>query len=263
MSERTEYAPGTFCWPELVASDSDKAKEFYKALFNWEITDKPIGDGQVYSMASIRDKAVGAMYEMFSEQRDQGVPTHWVSYVSVANVDETVEKARSLGANVIVEPMDVFDAGRMAAIIDTIGAVISFWQPFKHIGAEIVNENGALVWNELATNETDKAKEFYSDLLGWTSQDMNIGGIDYTLLMNGEKMAGGIISMQEEWCDMPPVWFVYFAVDDCDGIVQKAESLGGKVVSPPKDLEGVGRMAMITDSQGALFAVIKLDQMPD
>ncbi len=263
MSERAEYTPGTFCWPELVAADADKAKEFYNGLFSWEITDNPIGEDQVYSMAAIRGKAVGAMYQMYQEQAEQGVPTYWGSYVSVANVDETVEKAKSLGANIIVEPMDVFDAGRMAAILDPIGAVISFWQPFKHIGAEIVNENGALLWNELATNETDKAKEFYCDLLGWTAQDMSLGGIDYKLLMNGKTMAGGIISMQEEWCDMPPVWFVYFAVDDCDGTVQKAESLGGKVVSPPKDLEGIGRIAMLTDSQGALFGITELNQLPD
>lgn len=263
MSERTEYAPGTFCWPELVAADADKAKEFYKGLFNWDITDNPIGEDQIYSMAAIRGKAVGAMYQMYQEQAEQGVPTHWGSYISVANVDEILEKAKSLGANVIVEPMDVFDAGRMAAIVDPIGAVISFWQPFRHIGAEIVNESGAMVWNELATNDTDKAKEFYTELLGWKSEDMNVGGIDYTVFMNGEKMAGGMVTMQEEWCDMPPVWFVYFAVDDCDAIAERTSSLGGKVVSPPENLEGVGTMAMMADSQGALFAVIKLDQMPD
>ncbi len=263
MSEINEYTPGTFCWPELVAADADKAKEFYKSLFNWDITDNPIGEDQVYSMAAIRGKAVGAMYPMYQEQAEQGVPTYWGSYVSVANVDDTVNKAKSLGANVIVEPKDVFDAGRMAAIVDPIGAVISFWQPFKHIGAEIVNENGALVWNELATNDSEKAKEFYTELLGWKFEDMNVGGIDYTVFMNTERPAGGMVAMQEEWCDMPPVWFVYFAVDDCDATVEQASSLGGKVVSPPKDLEGVGRMAMMTDSQDALFAVIKLDKMPD
>lgn len=263
MSERTEYKPGTFCWPELVATDANKAKEFYKTLFNWEITDNPMGDDQIYSVTRLKEKEVGGIYQMYSEQAEQGVPTHWASYVSVTSVDETVKKAKELGANIVVEPMDVTDAGRMAAAIDPVGAMISFWQPFKHIGAEIVNENGALLWNELATNETDKAGEFYCDLLGWTAQDMNVGGVDYKLLMNGDTMAGGIIQMQEEWCDMPPVWFVYFAADDCDGTISKAETLGGKVVSPAMDLEGIGRIAMLTDSQGALFGITQLDELPD
>ena len=116
MSEMTEYKPGTFCWPELVASDSDTAKNFYSKLFGWEIRDNPMGEDMVYSMANIRGKEAGGLYQMWGEQVEQGVPTHWASYVSVSDVDEAVEQAESLGGMIIVQPMDVFDAGRMAAI---------------------------------------------------------------------------------------------------------------------------------------------------
>lgn len=262
MSEITEYKPGTFCWPELVASNSDKAKEFYSKLFGWEIKDNPIGNDMVYSMANIGGKEVGGLYQMWDEQSEQGVPTHWASYVSVANVDEVLEKAESLGANIIIQPMDVFDAGRMASIMDPTGAIFSLWQPMKHVGATVVNEHGALVWNGLATNDTEKAKEFYTELFGWTAQDMNFNGITYTLLINGDRPAAGLLPIQEEWCVLP-TWFVYFAVNDCDAIVEAAVELGGQVVSPAKDLPEVGRMAFLADSQGGLFAVIKLNKLPD
>ncbi|GJM15720.1 MAG: putative glyoxylase CFP32 [Thermodesulfobacteriota bacterium] len=262
MSEMAEYKPGTFCWPELVASDSGKAKEFYSKLFSWDITDVPIGNDNVYSMAHIRGKETAALYEMWPEQKEQGIPTHWASYISVSNVDEVVEKAESLGAAMVVSPMDVFDAGRMAAIIDPTGAIFSVWQPLKHIGAKVVNEHGALVWNELATNDTEKAKEFYTELFGWQAQDMDFNGIIYTMLMNGDRPAAGMLPIQEEWC-VPPVWFVYFAVNNCDVIVDESVELGGEIVIPAKDLPDVGRMAFLKDSQGAMFAVIALNKLPD
>ena len=264
MSEVTEYVPGTFCWPELVASDVDKAKEFYSKLFGWDIKDNPIGEDMVYSMANIGGKEVGGLYPMWPQQQEQGVPTHWASYVSVANVDETVEKAESLGAAIIMEPFDVFDAGRMSAIIDPTGAVFSLWQPMKHIGAEIVNEHGALVWNELATNDTEKAKEFYTELFGWTADQMDMGeGGIYTVFMNGDWPAAGMMGISPQMGDMPPVWSVYFAVNDCDSSVEQAKSLGANIVVPSTDIPDVGRFSCLADPQGAVFSIIKLIKQPE
>lgn len=266
MSIISEYKPGTFCWPELVASDKEKAKEFYSKLFGWEYSEVPVGEDNVYSMTYLKGKEVGGLYQMWPEQAEHGVPTHWMSYVSVSNVDETVKKAESLGATIVSGPMDVFDSGRMAAIIDPTGAIFSIWQPMKHIGATIVNEHGALVWNELATNDTEKAREFYSELFDWTFDDMDMdvgGGMTYTMFMNEGRPAAGMMAIEENMGDLPPNWAVYFAVDDCDASVELASSSGGGVVVPPTDIPEVGRFAFMSDSQGAVFAIIKLLKEPD
>ncbi|MEW6145004.1 MAG: VOC family protein [Thermodesulfobacteriota bacterium] len=261
MSEMTGYAPGTFCWPELVAKDADIAKGFYSKLFGWSYTDVPIGDDKVYTMASLSGKEVGAMYQMWDEQEERGVPTHWASYVSVSNVDESVKETKSLGGEVIVGPMDVFDAGRMAMILDPAGAALSLWQPVKHIGARIVNEHGALCWNELMTNDTGKAGAFYTGLFGWTAQEHDMGGMIYTVFMNGGKPAAGMMKIDENRGDVPPSWLVYFAVNDCDAFVDQARSLGGGICKVPMDIPGVGRFAVMTDPQEAVFAVIQLEPM--
>jgi predicted enzyme related to lactoylglutathione lyase len=261
MSEMTEYPPATFCWPELVASDSDAAKEFYAKLFGWTVSDVPLSNDQVYSMASIDGKEVGALYQMWPEQEGQGVPTHWGSYVSVPNIDETVKKAASLGGQAIVEPMDVFDAGRMASIIDPGGAVFSLWQPMKHIGARLVNEHGTLCWNELLTKDTEQASSFYTELFGWSTQDMDMGHMIYTIFMNGEKPAAGMIKLGQESGDVPPNWLVYFAVNDCDLSADETTRLGGAVINPPMDIPNIGRFAVLSDPQGAVFAIIKLTPM--
>jgi uncharacterized protein len=158
MVEKTKYEPGTFCWVELATKDSAAAKRFYTSLFGWEVDDMPIPDGGTYTMLKKNGKQVGALYQLGPQQ--QGVPPHWNSYVSVASADASAAKAKSLGATVMVEPFDVLDAGRMAVVSDPAGAVVSLWEPRRHIGAQLVNEPGSSCWNELYTTDPRKAADF-------------------------------------------------------------------------------------------------------
>lgn len=263
MAERTGYTPNTFCWPELMTTDAAGAKAFYGGLFGWDLTDNPIGPDAVYIMAGLRGKNVGAMYDMNEEHRKQGVPPHWLSYVSVVSVDDTLARAKELGANVLVDAMDVFDIGRMAVLTDPEGAVFALWQPKQHIGAELVNEPGSLCWNELCTNDVDKAGAFYTQLFGWDSQSADMGGTHYTSFMNGERPAGGMLQIRKEWGEVPPNWAVYFAVEDCDAAAAKIKELGGNILNPPTDIPGVGRFTVGQDPQGAVFSVISMDNPQD
>lgn len=258
MADIKSYKPGTFCWAELVASDSGKAKEFYGKLLGWEFTDVPLGNDMFYSMAYLNGKGAGALYQMWPEQREIGVHTNWGGYVSVADVEESAKKVESLGGRVIVGPMDVFDAGKMAGIVDPVGAVFYIWQPLNHIGAAVFGETGAVCWYELMTRDDDASAAFYNGLFGWNAQKQDFSGIQYTILMNGNSAVGGMLKTEE---GMPSGWFVYFAVGDCDKSVEDAVSLGGRVLNPPMNVEGAGRMAFLMDSQGAMFSVIKPDPM--
>ena len=259
--EISEYTPGTFCWVELVTSNGDGAKKFYTELFGLAFDDQPIGEEAVYTMLSKNGKNVAALYQMNEEQKSRGVYPHWNSYVSVASADETTETVKSLGGTVLMEPMDVFEAGHMAMFQDPTGASFAVWQPNQHIGAQIGNEPGTLCWNELATNDTQKAGEFYGKLFGWKNQTDG-GTPPYTMFMNGERPAGGMLEIQKEWGDVPPNWLIYFAVADCDVSHDKAKALGANILFPPTDVPDIGRFAVIQDAQGAAFAIIKLEN-PD
>ncbi len=258
-----QYSSGTFCWPELVASDVNTAKEFYSTLFDWEIKDVPIGEDKYYSMAYVEGKEVGALYEMWDEQKEHNVPTHWANYVAVRDVDEVVKRVQDLGGHIIVEPMDVFDAGRMASVQDPTGGIVSLWQAGAHIGARLVNEHGTLCWNELLTNNTDKAREFYCELFDWTANTEDFSGVDYTIFMNGEKPAAGMMKLNDEMGNMPPSWITYFAIDDCESAVQTSVELGSTVLTPPTDIPDVGIFAVIQDLQGAVFSIIQLLEQPE
>ena len=146
MQETPKYAPGTFCWVELGTTNGEAAKKFYTELFGWDFNDNPIGPDMVYTMLTLGGKDVGALYKMSPEMTSQGIPPHWLSYVSVASVDETANKAKSLGGTLMKEAFDVFDVGRMAVVQDPTGAVFALWQPGKHAGAGVVNVPNSFCW---------------------------------------------------------------------------------------------------------------------
>jgi uncharacterized protein len=251
-----ENAPGSFCWIELATTDGPAAKKFYSELFGWDAQDSPVGPGMVYTMLAINGKFVGALFEKGESMKQ--VPTHWASYVSVTSADETAAKAKSLGATVMQEPFDVMDVGRMAVITDPTGATFCIWEPKKHHGVGIKGETNSLCWNELLTNDTAKAIDFYTKLFGWKTKT-DSGETPYTEIINGEDHIGGIMQIQPQMGPMPPNWGIYIAVDDCDATAQKATSLGGRQYVPPTDIPHVGRFAVLSDPQGAVFNIIKLD----
>jgi predicted enzyme related to lactoylglutathione lyase len=203
-------------------------------------------------------KDVGALYQLSPEMVTQGVPPHWMSYVSVTNVDESAAKAKEAGATLMKEPFDVMDVGRMAVVQDPTGAVFCLWQTGRHIGAGVYNLPNSFCWNELATSDTEKAGQFYSKVFGWTRDVQQFGPMTYTTFRNNGRPAGGMYKPSPEMGNIPPHWLVYFSVDDCDAKLKQANDLGARTIAPPMDIPDTGRFAMLQDPQGAAFAIIKL-----
>lgn len=258
MATITQHAPGTFCWPELATVDQAGAKRFYTNLFGWEAVDQDMGGGESYTMFNLKSRPVGALYTMRKEERASGAPPHWNSYVSVESADRAVESAKQLGGIILSEAFDVMDVGRMAILQDPTGATFCVWQAKKHQGVSALDEVGALCWTELLTTDTASAQAFYTGLFGWTAEAMPMGPMTYTIYKRGDAQAGGMMQITREMGPTPPNWMIYISVSDCDGMVAKVGTLGGKTVMPPHDIPNVGRIAVLQDPQGAHFAFIQL-----
>lgn len=117
---------------------------------------------------------------------------------------------------------------------------------------------GAFCWADLATTDPAAAKAFYGKVFGWGFTDIPVGPeYTYTLLQGGGKdLAGmGPLMPEQQAQGVPPHWLVYVATADCDATVAKATELGGAVLAPPMDVPDAGRMAVLKDPQGAVFAV--------
>jgi uncharacterized protein len=257
MSVTATHAPGTFSWADLGTPDPASAKRFYTGLFGWAFEDRPISEGEYYTILLQDGKPVAALYAQQADQRAAGIPPHWLSYVTVESADRVAGRASELGGTVLAPPFDVMEHGRMAVIEDPTGGVLALWEPRNHQGAGILGEPGALCWNELYTGDAARAGSFYAGLLGWGVERMPMPGFDYTVLKRGDQPAGGVMAIQPEWGNMPPHWEIYFAVRDCDATAAGAANLGGSVMKEPCDIPGVGRFAVLRDPQGATFSVLQ------
>ena len=249
MGKRESYAPGTFCWVDLATSDAAGAKAFYGRLFGWEGEDMPVGEGRSYTMLRIDGLDVAALYDQGEEAGAAGVPPHWDSYVSVVDADEVAGRVEGLGGRVLAGPFDVFDSGRMAVVQDPAGAILSLWQPGRHIGARLVNDPGCLTWNDLATPDPDAAAAFYTALFGW---EVTSRAPEYATITNEGRLNGGIRRETE----LPPHWLPYFTAASLEAAATTAREAGGQVLA-----EGVqvpaGRIGVVLDPQGAPFAVFE------
>jgi uncharacterized protein len=215
MGERTQYEPGTFCWVGLGTSDPVAAEAFYRRLFGWQAASMPSGEAGTYTALRHRGMDVAILYIQTRAARAAATPPHWTSYISVDEADATAKRAGELGgAAVFREPFDVSNAGRVAAIRDPTGAIVSLWQPRARIGAALVNDVGALCGNELATTSVERAKSFFGELLGW-EYETDDGG--YTTVTNAGRSNGGMRRQTEAERAFPPNWLPYFTVESTDG----------------------------------------------
>ncbi|MFN8037523.1 MAG: VOC family protein [Acidimicrobiia bacterium] len=257
------WAPGTPSWVQVTVRDVDKAQAFYTALFGWEFADQfDDGGSRVYSLAQRDGQDIAGMGWLSDEMAAGGMPCLWGTFVTVENVDKTAARVAELGGTVMLPPMDVMDAGRMVLFMDPTGAALACWEPRAHNGADLVNEPGTFCWSELQTRDTKAAESFYTQLFGWTAKTSDAGGMAYTeFALDGRTLAGMMAMPPMVPAAVPPAWLVYFAVDDCDAAIAKVGELGGSVVMPPMDIP-VGRFALVHDDQGAMFYVMRMNEMP-
>ena len=251
MGERTEYTPGTFSWVELLTSDAGAAKAFYAELMGWTYDDLPLPEGGTYTMVLKDGKRVAGLHQPAPENAG---PPAWLSYVTVEDADAAAERAKELGATTLAGPFDVMDAGRMAVLQDSQGAVFAVWQPRGSIGAELVNDPGSLTMNQLNAADVDTARGFYSSLFGWrietVSEDPPYWGIH-----NGELLNGGLMELPPGG-GAPPHWLAYFTTADIDSAASRIPELGGNVLVAPMSIPS-GRILVAGDPQGAVFALFE------
>jgi predicted enzyme related to lactoylglutathione lyase len=235
-----------------MTTDQAGAREFYAALFGWQIDVGPAETGN-YGMASLRGLSVAGIGGMMGMEH----PPVWNTYLATADVEATCEAAVTAGGTVVAPPMDVMEFGRMAYLQAPGGGVVGLWESGKHHGSELTNEPGSLAWNEFMCREYDAAKQFYGAVFGYTFTELGDGGFQYATIDLDGRPVGGIGTLPAEVpAEVPPHWRVYFDVSDCDATVEKVTELGGSVLRPPADMP-YGRHADVADPQGAPFSVIK------
>jgi uncharacterized protein len=250
MSDRKPL-PGKFVWFELITKDPKKAQAFYGEVLGWKVQAFPMGD-QTYEMIYAGDTMIGG----YAAPKSDRQPSHWISYVSVEDVDAAVKAAAANGGKVVDSPYEIPGVGRTARIADPQGAEIC---PFKNAMGDPAEEEasqGRFFWNELHTTDTAKALAFYEKVVGFSSRamDMGPGGTYHVLEKNGVGRGGATNQLAP---GVPPHWLPYVFVDDPDATIAAAKKLGATIQFGPEDIPGVGRFGVLQDPTGAVLAVMK------
>ena len=249
------HAAGEFCWIELATSNQDSAKKFYAALFGWTVRDVPTGPNEVYSLFELQGRITASAFTIGPDE--SAVPPHWHLYIAVASADETATKAQTLGGKVVEAPFDVSELGRAALIQDPMGAFFSIWEPKKRSGIAVTGDPSAFCWAELSTPDQPRVKTFYEGLFGWKLKLGEGKQSGYLHIANGENYIGGVPPADPSSAGQPPHWLVYFAVADVNKAFQSALDTAARGLLPPTHFEGVGRIAVLADPQGAVFAIFQ------
>lgn len=252
VTRDTVWAAGTPCWVDLGVADFGQAQAFYAGLFGWDIQPgAPEAGGYAICMNDGR-AAAGIGPKMGPPD----APSVWMTYIATDNADETAAKIKAAGGQVMAEPFDVMDLGRMAVAVDPAGAVFGIWQARTHIGAGVANEPGALTWNENMSRDFEGNKAFYREVFGYDYNDMSSDDFKYASFRVGAADVGGIGELGAEFpAEIPANWTTYFAVQDADEAVAKVAELGGTLLRPAWDTP-FGRMAVVSDNEGAAFAIM-------
>lgn len=177
----------------------------------------------------------------------------WIEWPSKTVRDAAMAKARELmetdpRLNPAINPMP-FDGARM---------IFGGFMPALILDAPPANKAGDHIWYELLTADANAAQAFYGPILGWTFVDSGQPAMDYRIISAGPHSIGGLMGITPEMAahGARPAWVGYVAVTDVDATVSAVEERGGRVLMPAMDIPGVGRIAMITDPQGAPFYIM-------
>jgi uncharacterized protein len=252
VTRDTAWPGGTPCWVDLGVDDIARAVTFYEQLFGWDIQAGPPEAGG-YRMCLKDGRPVAGIGP---QQGPPGTPPTWTVYIASDDADETAGKITAAGGQVLVAPMDVMDVGRMAVAADPAGAVFGVWQARSHTGMQLANEPGSVGWNENFSRDMDGNQAFYRAVFGYEYGDMSTPEFRYATLKLDGKEVGGI---GELGSGIPPGvpahWSTYFAVGDTDAAVATVTGAGGAVTREPWD-SPYGRMAVVSDDQGAAFSLM-------
>jgi hypothetical protein len=246
MSERpvTPTTPGRFVWHELNSQDVGKSQAFYGELFGWKID----ASDPEYIHMSAGDQPVAGLIKAPTPE----LPTHWLCYVSVADVDAASARAAAAGCKVLAAPFDI-EPGRLGVCEDPQGAVFGLWRA-KH-GDPLEVEKavlGSFCWDQLDTPDADAAFAVYSQLFGWTRSAFAAGS-PMSLLMRGERQAGSLMPAP---AGTRAHWLTYVLVEDLSATRERAKRLGGKVMVERIEVPSIGAFSVLQDNLGATFAVV-------
>ncbi|MFJ6619467.1 VOC family protein [Kitasatospora sp. NPDC091335] len=253
MPKPGTYHVGVPCWVVLTTPDPARAQRFYGALFDWEFV--PTGPaGTVATRYGVQVAAVEPARPVepsgpSAVSARSGPSAVWTTFLACPDPPRTVATVRAAGGRSLREPYEVPELGRAALAVDPLGARFGLWQAGTVDGAGLVDEPGALAWNEHLSPDPGAARAFYRRVFGYTYDRPRAG--------HALARVAGLPA-----CSIGPGgpgdgarWLAHFATEDTDRTAARLRALGGRVLGGPVPTP-FGRTALVRDDAGAEFVLV-------
>ncbi|MEY3212658.1 MAG: hypothetical protein RIT28_3139 [Pseudomonadota bacterium] len=244
---------GAICWRELSSPNPQAAARFYGDLFSWTSKDVDMGPMGNYTILNNGEEMVAGVMAGPSPE----VPSHWINYVTVDDVDASAAQVVELGGRVLMPPSDAPEIGRFAIVTDPEGAVFGLLRDPSGQVVPAMNYRpitGTFCWAQLMTRDVEAAQRFYSTIFGW-KVEMYQGMVT---LSRGDGGCGSIMAMPAHVpAEVPAYWENYVAVDNLQASYERALALGATSLVTPTSIPNTGDFALVATTDGATIALWK------
>ena len=243
------YTPGRFVWHELVTSDVESARRFYGELVGWQVDTPARQADQPYAYLTKNGYKVGGIVL----RPGPHVPPHVLGFVSVLDVDGTIERAREHRAAVLVPPMQT-QFGRAAVVQDPQGASLGVCRAADGDGAEHHRpQYGSFCWDQLNTSDAENAASFYTKVFMWQREHV-LGARDLSAFTHGARPLAGLMQAPQGTFAQ---WFAHLSVERLDRARAVVKQLGGVIMVETIDVPGKGQLSVVQDNVGTILSLFE------
>ena len=234
-----------FSWFEYASDDAPRAQAFFGEVLGWSTTVVPLPD-RVYTAIATGERLIGGYLSGDANAR-------WLAHLVVADVHAAAARVTAHGGT-LMKPPFAAGTGTKALVRDPDGAELALFQP-NHPTPPVVPVDGTFCWSELFAGDPRAAFAFYQAVGETGAQTMELPGFGtYHLLTSDDQPIGGVTAPMP---GLPLAWLSYVQVASTDATVAHATRLGATIVEAPTDVDGIGRVAIFIDPQGAPLGILQ------
>ena len=181
---------GRVVWHDLMTTEPEASEAFFTELFGWQVKEVDKGP-EPYRMLSSDGTDIGGIVAL---AKTHGVPSHWIAYVAVDDVNAAAERAQAGGGETVVPPTEIKNVGKFTVLKDPTGGFISAWKSAGPYPAENDDPTpaGRFIWEELLTTDVDAAKALLD--VGVAPRDASLNASEHAALT---AVCLGILNLDE------------------------------------------------------------------
>jgi len=256
--------PGKVVWHDLISDNPEASARFYSELFGWEF--EPVGASfglgadTTYTLIRHNGRLIGGMVDQRKLAANEDI-SQWMPLISVTDIQLAATRVKTDGGTVLTPPTELADRGWLTVVSDQQGALMALVQTRDGDPVDRKPGIGDFLWNELWTDDVDKAAMFYRDLFGYDKVTRVLDDdLTYNVLNHKGKPRAGLLKRPIPEID--PVWVAYIRVADPAPILERVEELGGRILVEAREREIGGQVALIAGPSGAGIAIQTWDGNP-